>query len=224
MKGGCLQHPPFIIFCGTPPNTNGFSAKGFVAIDPRRPVEVCPPAVRILVGSRKASLAIVATYPIDHADGARAGRSRALPIVYPLRTIDAMKVRPFQPGDPVQGLHGPAREGDRWSRTLVAERDGDLVGRGTVMLSNTHPEYWIEIAVDPGSRRQGIGRALCSELVRLRHRPYPLVARAMSSRPERLAFARAVGFSVLVTCPCPQVAPSEPSVGSSGRPFPTECV
>jgi hypothetical protein len=35
----------------------------------------------------------------------------------------------------------------------------------------------------------------------------------MTSRPERLAFATALGFQVLMTCPSLQVEPAEAAVG-----------
>jgi hypothetical protein len=38
------------------------------------------------------------------------------------------------------------------------------------------------------------------------------MARAMTSRPERLAFATALGFQVLMTCPSPQVEPAAAAV------------
>ena len=38
------------------------------------------------------------------------------------------------------------------------------------------------------------------------------MTRAMASRPERLAFATALGFQVLMTCPSPQVEPAAAAV------------
>ncbi len=85
------------------------------------------------------------------------------------------------------------------------------MGQGTVLLVATHRhQYLVEIAVDPGHRRQGIGRALFTELLQIRQQPYPMMAKAMASRPERLAFALALGFHVLMTCPSPQVDPTTP--------------
>jgi hypothetical protein len=46
---------------------------------------------------------------------------------------------------------------------------------------------------------RGIGRALFTELLQIRQQPYPMMARAMASRPEPLAFAQALGFRVVMT-------------------------
>jgi hypothetical protein len=80
-----------------------------------------------------------------------------------------------------------------------------------VLLAATNRDmYVVEIAVDPPYRRQGIGRALFTELLQARQQPFPMMARAMASRPERLAFALALGFHVVMTCPMPQVDPTTP--------------
>lgn len=124
-----------------------------------------------------------------------------------------MQIRHFAEHDVADGIHGPQQNGPHWRRTLVAAQDEKVIGRGTALLSATHRErYRIEIDVDEGHRRRGVGRSLYERLRDLRSQPYPFMARAMASRPERLAFATALGFGVLMTCPSPQVDPTAPEV------------
>lgn len=125
-----------------------------------------------------------------------------------------MRIRQFnERSDVADGMHGPDRDGVHWRRTVVAEVDGRAVGRGSALLSATHRErYRIEIDVAEAHRRRGVGRSLYERLRDLRAHPYPFMARAMTSRPERLAFSTALGFEVLMTCPSPQVDPTAPEV------------
>jgi GNAT superfamily N-acetyltransferase len=95
--------------------------------------------------------------------------------------------------------------------TVEAVEDGTVVGTGTATPSAAHRDCaYVHIEVDQSVRRQGIGRAIFAELRQLR--PEPLTARAMASRPGRLAFAEALGFDVLMTCPAPQLDPRAPAV------------
>ncbi|GAA3640104.1 GNAT family N-acetyltransferase [Microlunatus ginsengisoli] len=129
-----------------------------------------------------------------------------------------MRLRDFAPGDLAEGIHGPSHEGtgwgprgggDGWQRTLVAEDCGDVLGMGTMLVSNVHREsYYCEVQVEPEARREGVGRALFDALLACTPTPYPVLTRAMSSQPAREAFARAMGFEVLMRCPSPQLHPS----------------
>ena len=92
------------------------------------------------------------------------------------------------------------------ARTVEAVEDGVVVGKGSARSVPVHRDCaFVEIEVDEPVRRHGVGRAIFGELRRLV--PEPLVARAMASRPERLGFAEALGFEVLMRCPQPQVDP-----------------
>jgi GNAT superfamily N-acetyltransferase len=124
-----------------------------------------------------------------------------------------MDLRLFRNGDKAFGIHGPAQDAAHWRRTVVAEERGLALGLDSILLSSTHRHrYLVEIEVEPSSRGRGIGRALFDQLLEVRAEPYPLMARAMTSRPERLAFATALGFQVLMTCPSPQVEPAAAAV------------
>ena len=124
-----------------------------------------------------------------------------------------MDLRLFRNGDKPFGIHGPAQDAAHWRRTVVAEERGLALGLGSILLSSTHRhQYLVEIDVEPSSRGRGIGRALFDQLLEVRAEPYPLMARAMTSRPERLAFATALGFQILMTCPSPQVEPAAAAV------------
>lgn len=124
-----------------------------------------------------------------------------------------MHFRDFADGDHADGIHGPAEAGSSWRRTLVAEDHGDVLGMATLLLSPVHRDcYYAEVEVEPEVRRQGIGRALFEALAGVAPHPYPVLTRAMSSRPVREAFASAVGFRVVMRCPAPQVNPTSTAV------------
>lgn len=87
-----------------------------------------------------------------------------------------MGIRPFRPADTaavdalldsdadalrrhqLRALHGPNRDDPRWRRTVVAERDGAVVGAGTVLASRLRtvgtgdlygkPVAWINVAAE----------------------------------------------------------------------------
>ena len=132
-----------------------------------------------------------------------------------------MKLRDFAEGDLAEGIHGPSRQGegwgpsssdDGWQRTLVAEDCGEVLGMGTMLLSNVHRDsYYSEVQIEPEVRRQGIGRAIFEALLECTPRAYPILTRAMSSQPGRQAFAGAMGFDVLMRCPSPQLHPCSPA-------------
>src|SRR6478735_2743915 len=128
-----------------------------------------------------------------------------------------MLLRDFAEGDLAEGIHGPSQSGDGWGpasggagwqRTLVAEDHGEVLGMGTMLLSNVHRDsYYCEIQVEPEVRRQGVGRTLFDALLNCTPTPYPILTRAMASQPARQAFARSLGFDVLMRCPSPQLHP-----------------
>jgi hypothetical protein len=119
-----------------------------------------------------------------------------------------MRLRDFAEGDQADGIHRPCQSGDSWQRTLIAEDRGDLLGMGTVMLSNVHRDsYYCEVKVEPQARRRGVGRELFEALVAATPQPFPILTRAMASQPAREAFSRAMGFEVLMRCPSPQLNP-----------------
>lgn len=60
--------------------------------------------------------------------------------------------------------------------------------------------YWLEIDGPPA-----LTRPLYDELRRLWPESWPVWWRATASRPDRLEFARAAGFEVVVRCPVPRV-------------------
>ncbi|SDG31826.1 GNAT family N-acetyltransferase [Klenkia brasiliensis] len=133
------------------------------------------------------------------------------------------EVRPWQPGDDLDGLlgagadplwvaqghalHGEDRDGDRWRRTLVAVEDGEPVGAVTVARNRVHPGRWIvSIEVAPARRRRGLGTLLLDLARELRPDDRPLSAKV---RPHRAggAFARAAGARTYQHCECAQVRP-----------------
>src|SRR6478752_3573074 len=128
-----------------------------------------------------------------------------------------MQLRDFAAGDLADGIHGPSQEGtgwgptgpaEGWQRTLVAVDRGEVIGMGTMLLSDVHRDsYYCEVQVEPEVRRLGVGRRLFDALLDCTPAPYPVLTRATSSQPARQAFARAMGFDVLMCCPRPQLHP-----------------
>src|SRR4051794_27741925 len=111
-----------------------------------------------------------------------------------------MEVRPWQerdaapvaallePGvDPVwaaQGhlLHGPARDGKRWRRTLVACHRGQVLAAGTLARNPVHAgRYACAVEVAAGWRRRGVATTLVRTLRELRPRPLPLAGKIRES-------------------------------------------
>ncbi len=141
----------------------------------------------------------------------------------PIRTeVQFMLLRDFADGDLAEGIHGSSQSGhgwgspqqEGWQRTLVAEDRGDVLGMGTMLLSNVHRDsYYCEVQIEPEARREGVGRKLFEALVDCTPAPYPILTRAMSSQPARQSFASAVGFGVVMRCPSPQLHPGSPATG-----------
>lgn len=79
-------------------------------------------------------------------------------------------------------LHGPAREGERWRRTLVACAGSRVVRAGTVARNPVHAgRYACAIEVAGDQRRQGIATALLDALRAVRPEPLPLAAKVRES-------------------------------------------
>jgi len=112
-------------------------------------------------------------------------------------------------------LHGPAREGREWRRTLVAVDAVDrLIGCATLTESLLHGGR-LPCAVDvaPRARRRGIGRALFEEMKALRpDGVLPLSTKVRQRDSAAMAFAAAVGGRVYQCSPRVAVDPRAPVV------------
>lgn len=114
-------------------------------------------------------------------------------------------------GDPLwasQGhlLHGPARDGQRWRRTLVARQADRVVGAGTVARNPVHAGRYagaVEVAGD--QRRRGVATALLTALRALRPEPLPLAGKIRESDPSAWPFGQAMGARVYQRCGCPRL-------------------
>lgn len=121
------------------------------------------------------------------------------------------------PGDATLGeisaVHGPDLDGDdRWRRTLVYARDGEVVGSGTLLATGRHPSrYFVVVLVTPEARRQGVGSTLLAELIGLGD-GRPLLARVRETDLTSVAFLQAQGFSVLMRSRVGVVDPQNPDV------------
>jgi GNAT superfamily N-acetyltransferase len=116
-------------------------------------------------------------------------------------------------GDPLwaaQGhrLHGPARDGERWRRTLLACHRDQVVGAGTVACNPVHAgRYPCAVEVTAGWRRHGVATALVQALRELRPQPLPLAGKIRESDVAAWSFGRAMGGQVYQRCRCPRLDP-----------------
>jgi len=106
-------------------------------------------------------------------------------------------------------LHGPAREGERWRRTLVAEVDEHVVGAVTIARNRVHPaRYSQAVEVAASHRRRGLGRALINAVSQLRPEKRPFAGKVRSSDGPALSFLDKLGGRIIQTSPCPRPDPS----------------
>ena len=97
--------------------------------------------------------------------------------------------------DPRKDIVRKLRVNPEWF--LVAEADGELVG--TVMAGYEGHRGWINyLAVAPGARRRGVGRALLAEAEqRLRAAGCPKInLQVRPDNPAAIAFYERIGFAV----------------------------
>ena len=109
-------------------------------------------------------------------------------------------------------LHGEALDGDRWRRTLVAERDGRIAGAVTVATNRIHPgRYNLAVEVGAGSRRRGLGRTLVELARRQAPEPLPLAGKLRPADPAGRGLLAAVGGRTYQQCPglCPDPTVAE---------------
>jgi GNAT superfamily N-acetyltransferase len=110
-------------------------------------------------------------------------------------------------------LHGQARDGERWRRTLVAERSGEVVGAVTIARNLVHPgRYNLAVEVAATSRGRGVGFTLIEQARRLAPEPKPLAAKLRPADTAGVALLRRVGGRIYQRCPglCPD--PTSPQV------------
>lgn len=124
-------------------------------------------------------------------------------------------------------LHGEALDGDRWRRTVIAERDGRIVGAATVAGNRVHPgRYNLAVEVATGSRRQGLGRTLV-ELARLQApEPVPLAGKLRPADPAGRGLLAAVGGRTYQRCPglCPDPTAIDVRAWAGGNLAPSDAV
>ena len=132
-------------------------------------------------------------------------------VIRPYRAADQAAVDDLVEGgaDPLwvsQGhrLHGEAREGDRWRRSLVAEEAGRVVGAVTIGRNPVHPgRYNAAVEVAVGSRRRGLGTALIEQVRLLAPEARPLAGKLRPSDAAAVALAERLGGRVYQRCPGP---------------------
>jgi GNAT superfamily N-acetyltransferase len=125
-----------------------------------------------------------------------------------------VNVRPPQSDDVVADDLPPPRpdcDEPAWRRTIVAERGGRVVGSASVLLARANDAYFCDVEVSPAHRRQGIGTALYHAVGALTEPSFPLLTRAMRSRPLRRLFAEVIGCELVMHCPEPWADPTAPA-------------
>jgi GNAT superfamily N-acetyltransferase len=106
-------------------------------------------------------------------------------------------------------LHGSARDGQRWRRTLVACDQGRVIGAGTLVRNSVHGGSYpcaVEVAAD--RRRKGVATALIRALRDLRPQPLPLSGKVRERDRAAWPFGQAMGCQVYQRCPCPRLDPA----------------
>lgn len=108
-------------------------------------------------------------------------------------------------------LHGAAREGEQWRRTLVGEQDDALVGAVTIARNHVHPgRYSCAVEVAPAHRRRGLARQLVEAALHARPQPLPLAAKQRERDHAARALLKQLGGTVYQRAPCPVVLPDDP--------------
>jgi GNAT superfamily N-acetyltransferase len=129
----------------------------------------------------------------------------------PTDLVDDVAIREPRDGDRF-AVGVPAVRPDedipRWRRSRVAIADEEVVGAATFTLSAVTDSYFCEVTVAPGYRRRGVGTRLYAAAYSLLDRPFPVLARAMSSQPIRRRFAESIGCSEHIHCPEPWIDPA----------------
>lgn len=143
-------------------------------------------------------------------------------VIRPYRAADQAAVDDLVEGgaDPLwvsQGhrLHGEAREGGRWRRSLVAEEAGRVIGAATIARNPVHPgRYNAAVEVAGGSRRRGLGTALIEQVRLLAPEARPLAAKLRPFDAAAVALAERLGGRVYQRCPGPCPDPTAADVVS----------
>ncbi|MBN9178012.1 MAG: GNAT family N-acetyltransferase [Microbacterium sp.] len=99
---------------------------------------------------------------------------------------------------------------DRWrdndTRSVIATESGATIAAGIMWTTRVHGDrYWCEIAVAPGHRRRGVGRAVFDHLRTRRARDLGFMARGYVG-DDHVAFARALGAHTIQVVPPSAVA------------------
>lgn len=110
-------------------------------------------------------------------------------------------------------LHGEARNGDRWRRTLVVVSGTELVGAATLARNPVHPgRYSAAVEVRSDFRRRGVGGALLDEVRRLRPQPIPLAGKVRPHDTGAMSLVLRRGGKVYQRCPGFQPDPGSAAI------------
>jgi GNAT superfamily N-acetyltransferase len=112
-------------------------------------------------------------------------------------------------------LHGPARDGERWRRTLVACHQDQVLGAGTIARNPVHAgRYACAVEVATAWRRRGVATTLVEALRELRPEPLPLAGKIRESDTAAWPFGQAIGARAYQRCPCPRLDLAAPELAA----------
>lgn len=122
--------------------------------------------------------------------------------------VDVQIRAPHEDDRLADGVPVPRPGQDSWRLTRVAVAEGECLGAASLTLSPVTDTYFCEVDVAPAYRRRRIGTRLYAAVHETADPPFPVLARAMQSRPIRRQFADSLGCTVLFHCPEPWIDPT----------------
>jgi GNAT superfamily N-acetyltransferase len=122
----------------------------------------------------------------------------------------------------VHAMHGPGRdEPSRWRTRVAVGPAGEIRGAVTAAHHSVHRgQYGLAVTVGPEHRRQGLGRELVAEGLRMRSEPLPMVGQFMESDEATAALVRSVGGEIIQTTPNFRTDPATMREWTGAQPVP----
>jgi len=126
----------------------------------------------------------------------------------------------------LHAMHGPGRdEPSRWRTAVAVGPDGEIRGAVTAAHHSVHRgQYGLAVTVGPEHRRQGLGRELVAEALRMRTEPLPMTAQFLGSDQAAAALVRSVDGEIIQTTPGFQADPAAMGEWAAAQPVPSGVV
>jgi GNAT superfamily N-acetyltransferase len=122
----------------------------------------------------------------------------------------------------LHALHGPGRDKpSRWRTRVAVGPDGGIRGAVTAAHHSVHRgQYVLAVTVAPAHRRQGLGRRLVAEGLRMRTEPLPMIAEFFGRDEASAALVRSAGGEIIQTTPNFVVDPAAMREWADAQPVP----